>query len=263
MGKKKGNGLSTHSMRFADYVTDAQTDKLKPFIQGQVQQMGQRLAQSQLAAMADVLTRTSVLEDLATNNLKNTLTGTGLLTVGAALAFPAYSLYLGIATMLAGLALVLSFTTRKALAVKLVDKEDESTGLKASRGPAKAGDMLRVTIQGRGENDKKFGNPTPMRIRKLLHQPYTLNKELEEGLVGVKSGQTKIIPYKVTNKVKNQETGELEDKEFNYTFKVRVDRISVPKNPPRPAPSEQKSSEQTTEAKTPKEEAKKEEVANA
>ena len=241
MAKKTKSNLSTHSMRFADYVTKAQTDALKPFIHGTMNQLGQALARNQLAAMADVLTRTSVLENLATSRKFVRFTALGLASLGALFAGGTYAVPAGTATLIVAIVGLLFFTTpdKSKLAQKVLEIEDESTGFKGVSGPAKEGDMLRVTIQGRGEKDTQFGNPTPMRIRKLLREPYTINKEVEEALVGVKSGQSKIVPITVTNKVKNPKTEELEDRDFTYTFKVKVDRISVPLNPPAPTPEKE------------------------
>lgn len=240
----KGKGLSQHSMRFADYVTGEQVKKLQPYIQGQVQQLGQHLARTQLAAMADQLTRLSVLEDLVASK-RDVLLGLSLVFIGLGFMTPAYASLFGALVAGIGTAFVFARISKNRLAELVTAKEDESTGYKSVKGPAKVGDMLRVTIQGKGEADKTFGNPTPMRIRRLMTEPYTLNQEVESALIGAKAGQTKIIPYSVTNKVKNSETEELEDKTFTYTFKVKIDRISVLKNPPKAAP---KVAEETQEA---------------
>ena len=65
-----------------------------------------------------------------------------------------------------------------------------------------------------------------MQIRSLNNKPYQLNKELEEGLIGAKKGETKEIPVSSTRKVKDPETEKLEEKTYTYTFRVTVDRIS-------------------------------------
>lgn len=97
---------------------------------------------------------------------------------------------------------------------------DRKYGLvKAGDRPVQKGDSLRVTIKTKLKDDEDFSeHSSPM----LVHQigsGQTL-KEVEEGMYGMKVGDTKDIP---------NENGEA-------TFRITVDRISEPKVKPE-APS--------------------------
>ncbi len=195
-GKRKGSGKRMHQPQsYQQMVSKTQTENLKPYIHGLFQQYSQQTQQQLMGLFAIPNTRLTVLEGIAMKRF-------GLNKVDLK------NLY--------------------------ADEEDKAWGYKESDVPAKKGDMLRVTIAGKPDKEKEFGEASELKVRDLGNEPFQLQKELEEGLYGAKKGETRTIPITTVTKAKNKE-GELEDVDFTYDFKITVDRISVLIDPPKAA----------------------------
>lgn len=193
-GKRRGGGKGAYQPQsFQQMVSKTQTEHLKPYILALFQQYSQQTQQQLMGLFAIPNTRLTVLE--------------------------------GIAMKRFGLAKV-------DLKNLYADEEDKAWGYKESGAPAKKGDMLRVTVAGKPDKEKEFGEASVLKVRNLGNEPYQLQKELEEGLYGAKAGETRTIPITTVTKAKNKK-GELEDVDFTYDFKITVDRISVLIDPPK------------------------------
>jgi len=196
MGKSKGKGRGKGAHQpqsFQQLVSKTQTENLKPYIHHLFQQYAQQTQQQLMGLFAIPNTRLTVLE--------------------------------GVAMKRFGL-------TKGDLKDLYADEEDKAWGYKESKAPAKNGDMLRVTVCGKPDKEKEFGQESVLKVRSLGNEPYQLQKELEEGLYGAKPGETRTIPITTVTKAKNKK-GELEDVDFTYDFKITVDRISVLIDPPK------------------------------
>lgn len=181
MGKKRKAGGKPHQTRsFEQLVGKANQEALKPFIMQQLNYLGMQLRQSQIRDLASIQMRIMALEKFMIEKL-------------------------GI--------------TEDDLAVKVAELEDEATGLiqVTDRG-AEAGDTLRATINVKTESQEDFGTDQRMQIDRLAQEPYTVTKDFEEQLLGLKDGETR----------------EVQMDEGKTLVKVKADRLSTPKVKPQP-----------------------------
>jgi FKBP-type peptidyl-prolyl cis-trans isomerase (trigger factor) len=75
--------------------------------------------------------------------------------------------------------------------LKASDIEDEATGYKTADRPAQEGDLIRVVVSMKTKEGTEFSAPQKRLITKLLNKPHALTQTVEEGIVGMTSGQTK------------------------------------------------------------------------
>lgn len=145
------------TMSFTDLVAKKNTDALKPFIDEQVRQAKSELARQQLAYFAPVMTRLSVLEQIAKDRFGY---------------------------------------TKEQLTELSWDQEDIAFGCAKSDQPAEAGDHLRCTarfkLNGKASAEQvvvdNLDRPHPMtKSKKFLG-------ETEALLIGHKTGETVPMP---------------------------------------------------------------------
>lgn len=181
---------------FTDLVSQKNVEALKPFVFQMVQGMAAQLARQQLAATAGMLTRLSVLEELAKDKLGE---------------------------------------TDDSLAERVAVREDDALRLVASTEPAKEGDMVRVSLRGGVEGDVQNGEFVRAVLRKLATEPMQFHPELEKGIVGMSTGETKTITIEGSPIHSTDPEQDGKAKTPNLVFEVRVNRISVPKAKPETA----------------------------
>jgi hypothetical protein len=179
---KKNKTHPTQS--FAQMVSNSNVKSLEPVVQQMVEQQSQKVAQvlsSQLIdALAGVQTRLMVLERVTIEKL-------------------------GI--------------SKEDLGRRILEVEDEATGHKET-DTIERGDLVRVTLRATKEGMVGTPPPTPVILRHVgepLNQeaPYQSYRELEEALIGKKTGDVVDVQVQVPT------AGE-------YTFNVVIDRVSRP-----------------------------------
>lgn len=191
MGKKKNN-KNKGRPSWENSLAKAQLHALTPMIQQEAAKIEYRLERKLIASFADILTHQRVFQDLLYEKFN---------------------------------------ISETEFADRIAQKEDESWNLVESSVPAKKGDHLRITLQGRIDTDTEFREKRQIRIPTLGKEPFTSRKEIEEALVGRQKRDVFEVPITQITKVKNKK-GELEDQKTVYCFQITVDRISVPQNPP-------------------------------
>jgi hypothetical protein len=192
-----GAEVAHQSKSFEQLVGQANREALKPYIdevmQDASQQILQRLAQAQMQMAAPIQVRLTVLEKIVMEKLGE---------------------------------------TKESLAERVLQVEDEATGHVKVEDGAQVGDQLRTIGWVKVEEQENYNAPMELTIHSLGKSPrpevpFQTYKELEEGLVGIKAGETREI-------VVNLSTG---DTTKAYTFKIAVSRVSRPvAQTPSPAP---------------------------
>lgn len=197
---RQSGGKAPHpTQSFAQLVGQESLSRLKPFIAEQVQVMGAQLARQQLTAMANTLTRLSVLEELAKEKLGE---------------------------------------TDDTLAERVADREDAALKMVPTGKPAEKGNQLRISFRGHEEGREATAEElefTRATIRHLAVEPMQFPASVEEALLGASVGEIRTVVVD-TGSSRHHKTGE-EKKNPNMLFEVRVDRISAKVQPPALAPA--------------------------
>ena len=183
MGKKKKQQHPSTS-----HIQNVSESYLKPYINDQLKVIAQQLARQQLAAMADVLTRVSVLEDLTCKSAK---------------------------------------VSKKDLQSLVMTKEDEAWGLKCKKTKAEKGDYLRVSVATREAERKEFEKPVDLHI-KTLATTYTVLNTVEDAMVGMKAGDTKEVSADLTDsQTTTDKLKRGADAKKIVHYKITVNRVSA------------------------------------
>lgn len=179
---KKKKPHQTHS--FAQMVSQAQLNALKPYIEEVVQQTVQlTVAQNMQHISRLVLNHISQVQtrQLAVEKLLD--------------------------------------LDKEKLSFHIAEIEDDAFGFETKEGMAEKGDKVRVEVQSKAEDEDAFGESEKVLINSLLSEDVNGNvqtlKELEEGILGLKSGETKEI---VLPSAENEEKGSV--------MKIKVIRVS-------------------------------------
>lgn len=157
MGNKKAKpSTNKHpNQSFAELVSNAQLNALKPFIHQQISVLGNELARRVFGQLGNVQTRIMALERIVQNRL--------------------------------------NITDAEIMSV-VTDVEDEATGHRKVDRPAEAGDLVRISVRTKSEANPEFTQPAKQEVGSLLKQPYSLGaKELEDALVGMNVGDVKLV----------------------------------------------------------------------
>lgn len=160
MGKKRnaGNPQNHQTQSFGQMVSQAALAQLKPFIVDMVQQEVDQLSAK------------------LTQQTANTIE----------------MLYLRVLT-LEDVAMEKLSITKDELAERVATREDLSEGLEAA-AEAKVGDVIRMEIKTKTKDQPVFAGSSRLKVYSL-GSGRTIGKELEDGIVGLKSGETKQIEF--------------------------------------------------------------------
>lgn len=171
------------TMSFTDLVAKKNTDTLKPYIDQQINQLGMKLAQGQLGALAPTLLRLSALEDVLKEKLGE---------------------------------------TDESLATRVVEMEDRALGVELSQDAAAAGDTVRYSIQINGEGQlhkqtaRNLGKPrtdsTPEQLQ--IQQALIGLSAGEATVVEIPGAKLKLLMERVSKAPKKIPITELPIKEF-------------------------------------------------
>lgn len=83
--------------------------------------------------------------------------------------------------------------TQDELTLRVSDVEDERDGL-AKAGDVVIGDTTRVEIQTKTKDQEKYQGTTRMKIQNT-GSGNTLGKEIEEQIIGMKTGEVKVVEF--------------------------------------------------------------------
>lgn len=190
MAKKKKSKSAHPTESFQDLVSKKNVEALIPIVDKRVNELGQQLARNQMGLAADLGVRLAVIEDLAMKRWK---------------------------------------LSRTQMEKRLLDKEDEGLGLSQSKKPATEGDFVRTTVSVKNAGEKEFGSERRINLNNLVTQP-TLLLDVEKEVLGMKSGEEKIVKVDVSDRRSAEDRLKKgEDVKQFVDFKLKVDRISFRK----------------------------------
>tara|TARA_R110000868_G_C10973188_1_gene771558 strand:+ start:90041 stop:90640 length:600 start_codon:yes stop_codon:yes gene_type:complete len=156
---------------FKNLVAEASAKAVTSVIDQRIQQLGLQLAQNQARELGGIATRLAVMEQICIEKL-------------------------GI--------------TNEDLAERVAEFEDEALGFEKVETVAE-GDTVRVTVAAKKSDEKEYGEESNVQITNTGLSPYTLPKEIEEGVVNLTTGETVEIAF---------------GKDDAMKAKVTIDRIS-------------------------------------
>lgn len=190
MGKKNNSlRMAQHQNAKTAMVSAVQDERLKPYILQVVGQASQQMAQNLARQQLGAIGE--VMSSIAT--LKEVLISKGV-------------------------------ATEQEFVETRFNVEDKAWGLTASDDGAATGDFVRITYKAKGVADAEYGTEQRENVRRLGTDE--IQPEIRDGILGMKTGETKEIAFKVTNKMLDEATKQLIDQESHYLCQVSVDRVS-------------------------------------
>lgn len=184
---------------FAQLVSQANRDALKPYIDEQVQIKSSQLARQHLSAISEIIAPMAALTRLLVKK---------------------------------------GIVTNEELTEARFDTEDEAWNLKATTEGAAEGDYVRIQFQTREDKEgSEYGEEDHLSVRRLGNaQAQQLPTDWEAGMIGMKAGETREIPFTMDSQQLNPETKKLDAVTLKYIAKTTVRRVS--QYPARPKPPE-------------------------
>ena len=163
MGQKKQKKLTAktgaaqqHQQKsFNKLVGEASLEKVKPFVQAQVQQLGMEMQQALMQTVASLVNRLVVLEELAVEK---------------------------------------SGVSMEELINRVADLEDKQTNYEKVEEVIE-GDLVRLKIATKMEDQEDFQGESALAITGCGKDPLTLGPELEPQLIGMQVGDMKQIAF--------------------------------------------------------------------
>lgn len=155
MPNKKELSTSKPKQSFEQMVSEASLSKLKPFIRQEVLTVSKNLVQEQMGNFQVIFERLTALEKLVMEK-------TGV--------------------------------SDEEYVERVTDIQDEFAQVKKLSRAAKAGDTLRVEVSTKKKDQEEFQGTSRMMIVNL-GAGSSIGKELEASLVGLKSGEEKLIEF--------------------------------------------------------------------
>ncbi len=154
--KDPGAAAQLHPTRsFDQYVADATLARLSGYIDGEIQGLGQALAQRNQQTFANILTRLVATEEVLAEKLG---------------------------------------VTKDDLANRVAAIQDRSDGLELVTGSAIVGDRIRLEIKTRTADQTEYQGTSRMQIDNL-GSGQTIGKELECAIIGMTAGETKEVLF--------------------------------------------------------------------
>lgn len=156
-GKRKNNKPKQPKANksFLDLVSQANQNKLKPFIQQQVMGMYQNVMSNVNTTLEMAFYRIEALEGIVIEKL-------------------------GI--------------TEEQLTDKVVELQNKADGLVAANDRAvKEDDTIRFEVSTKTKNQEEFSEPSRQILTNIGKEPFTYGEELEKPIIGMRVGETKEI----------------------------------------------------------------------
>lgn len=148
---KNGQPQQHAQKAFGKMVEEASLAKVKPYIDQRMQQLGFQLQQEQNLSLSALARRIVVLEELVGEKL--------------------------------GISL-------EELTERVYDLEDKDSGYEKTE-EVQTGSLVRLTIATKTtDSEDDFAGESTLVVTDVANQPFTLPKELEESLVGLKAGES-------------------------------------------------------------------------
>jgi len=180
MGKKKKMDSQKPTKSFDQLVADTTIAKFKPFVQQQINTAAQQILQVQNNNLRQINLRVIATEKLLMNKLN---------------------------------------MNEDEIAENIVAVEDEVEQL-TKVDEVEKGDVVRVSIKTKGTKDTKFTEETRTRVDNVANVPFSLPKDVEDALVGMKEGDQKEIT------IRQAQPGETPTKDHDIVVSMKIDRVS-------------------------------------